>query len=102
MPSSLKVLTAVPLAANRKHDLLVRLKRIEGQMRGLHAMVAEGRYCVEILQQISATTKALHGTAKLVLRNYLETCATKAIRSGDAAEAERVYDEITDLFKFAR
>jgi DNA-binding FrmR family transcriptional regulator len=92
----------VPLSDVRKTELLPRLRRIEGQVRGLQKMVEEGRYCVEILQQISATVQALNGVSKRVLRNYLETCATEAIRSGDAALAKRVYEEITDLFRFAR
>jgi DNA-binding FrmR family transcriptional regulator len=57
-------------------------------------MVEEGRYCVDILQQVSATVQALNGVSKRVLRNYLETCATEAIRSGDAALAKRVYEEM--------
>jgi DNA-binding FrmR family transcriptional regulator len=92
----------VPLSAVRKRELLTRLRRVEGQVRGLQGMVEEGRYCVEILQQISATVQALNGVSKAVLSNYLETCATVAIRSGDPAAAKRVYGEITDLFRFAR
>lgn len=102
MTTRLEVLTPVPLAAVRKRELLARLRRVEGQIRGLHRMVEEGRYCVEILQQLTAAVAALDGTARRVLRNYLETCATQAIRSGDEAQARRVYEEITDLFRFAR
>jgi CsoR family transcriptional regulator, copper-sensing transcriptional repressor len=92
----------VPLSDARRGELLPRLRRIEGQVRGLQKMVEEGRYCVEILQQVSATVQALNGVSKRVLRNYLETCATEGIRSGDEATAKRVYEEITDLFRFAR
>jgi len=92
----------VPISAVRRGDLIARLRRIEGQVRGLQKMVEEGRYCVDILQQISATAQALHGTSKKILTNYLETCATVAIRSGDEAAAQRVCEEITDLFRFAR
>jgi DNA-binding FrmR family transcriptional regulator len=102
MARALKVLSSVPLSVTRRHDLVSRLRRIEGQVRGLQAMVVEGRYCVDILQQISATGRALDSTAKAVLENYLETCATQAIRSGDEAQAKRVYQEILDLFRFAR
>jgi DNA-binding FrmR family transcriptional regulator len=92
----------VPLSEVRKRNLLARLRRVEGQVRGVQRMVAEGRYCVEILQQLSATVHALHGASRRMLENYLETCATVALRSGDAAAARRVYGEITDLFRFAR
>lgn len=91
------------LSDARKDHFLRRLRRIEGQVRGLQRMVEEERYCVEILQQIAAAMEALRTTAKDVLRNYLETCATNAIRSGDEAEARRVYDEVTEtFFRFAR
>lgn len=102
MPTKALADFPVPLSEVRKRDLLARLRRVEGQVRGLHNMVAQGRYCVEILQQVSATVQALNGVSKRVLENYLETCATVAIRSGDPAAAKRVYGEITDLFRFAR
>ena len=102
MPARVLARSPVPLSAVRQRDLLTRLRRVEGQVRGLQGMVEEGRYCVEILQQISATVQALNGVSKRVLSNYLETCATVAIRSGDEAAARRVYEEITDLFRFAR
>lgn len=102
MPPKVIATFPVPLSAVRQRELLARLRRVEGQVRGVHKMVEEGRYCVEILQQISATVQALHGVSKRVLTNYLETCATVAIRSGDEAAARRVYEEITELFRFAR
>ena len=87
----------------RKHKLLTRLRKAEGQVKGIQRMVEEGRYCVEILQQLAAADEALKATARDVLRNYLENCATTAIRSGSASEAQRVYDEITEnFFRFAR
>ena len=102
MPSKTVATFPVPLSDARRGELLPRLRRIEGQVRGIQKMVEEGRYCVEILQQVSATVQALNSVSKRVLRNYLETCATEALRSGDGAAATRVYDEITDLFRFAR
>ena len=102
MPSKFLASAPVPLSDLRRRDLVARLKRVEGQVRGIQKMVEESRYCVEILQQLSATIQALNGVSKRVLSNYLETCATVAIRSGDEAASRRVYDEITDLFRFAR
>ncbi|MBI3909865.1 MAG: metal-sensitive transcriptional regulator [Armatimonadetes bacterium] len=87
----------------RKEELLRRLSRIEGQVRGLKGMVAEGRPCMDILTQIASAHEALRGVGKIMVRNYLEKCATSAIRSGDPEESERVYRELVDLlYKYAR
>jgi len=81
-----------------KDQASVRLKRIEGQIRGIHRMVAEERYCADVLIQIAAVQESLRAVARVMLRNHLEHCATEAIRSSDAARRERMYDELTDLF----
>jgi DNA-binding FrmR family transcriptional regulator len=83
--------------------VLARLKRIEGQVRGLQRMVEEERYCGEILVQLSSVQEALRGVGKLVMRSHLEHCVTDALRSGDRLEAERAYVEVLDLmYKHAR
>jgi CsoR family transcriptional regulator, copper-sensing transcriptional repressor len=74
-----------------------RLKRIEGQVRGLQRMVDEGRYCPDILAQVASVHAALRGVGKLLMRNHLQHCVTDALRSGDAGAAERTYDEVMDL-----
>jgi CsoR family transcriptional regulator, copper-sensing transcriptional repressor len=74
-----------------------RLKRIEGQVRGLQRMVAEGRYCPDILTQMASVHAALRGVGKLLMRNHLQHCVTDALRSGDPVDAERTYDEVMDL-----
>jgi DNA-binding FrmR family transcriptional regulator len=76
-----------------------RLRRIEGQVRGLQRMVAEERYCADILVQISSVQEALRSVAKSLLRNHLRHCATQAIRKGTRAEAEAMYDELVDLMQ---
>jgi CsoR family transcriptional regulator, copper-sensing transcriptional repressor len=82
---------------------VTRLKRIEGQVRGLQRMVEEGRYCADILTQVSSVQEALRGVGKLLMRNHLEHCVTDALRSGDEGDAERVYGEVLDLmYKHAR
>ena len=87
----------------RKEELQKRLNRIEGQVRGLKGMVEEGRTCMEILQQLASAQEALRGVGKIMVRNYLEKCATNALRSGNDEEAERVYQEVTDMiYKYAR
>lgn len=75
-----------------------QLKRIEGQVRGILAMVEEQRYCGDVLIQISAVQESLRSVARLLLRNHLQHCAADAIRSSDAERRERMYDELTDLF----
>jgi DNA-binding FrmR family transcriptional regulator len=85
-----------------KERNLKRLRRIEGQVRGLHRMVEEDRYCPDILTQISSAHEALRAVARELMRNHLKHCATSAIRSGDAA-AEATYDELIELmFKHVR
>ena len=77
---------------------LVRLKRIEGQVRGVQRMIEEERYCADVLVQISAIHESLRTVAELMLRNHLQHCAAEAIRSGDGERRERMYDELTSLF----
>jgi CsoR family transcriptional regulator, copper-sensing transcriptional repressor len=80
-----------------KEKALTRLRKVEGQVRGLQRMVEEDRYCAEVLTQIASVQEALRGVGKLLMRNHLEHCVTRALRTGDAAEAERVYGEVLDL-----
>ncbi|HUG39815.1 MAG TPA: metal-sensitive transcriptional regulator [Longimicrobiales bacterium] len=80
-----------------KKQTAARLKRIEGQIRGLQRMVEEDRYCPDILTQLASVHAALRGVGKLLMRNHLQHCVTGALRSGDAVEAERTYDEVTEL-----
>jgi DNA-binding FrmR family transcriptional regulator len=79
-----------------KSGNLNRLRRIEGQVRGLQKMVEEERYCADILTQLSSVQEALRGVARELLRNHLKHCATSAIRSGEE-KAEAMYDELIDL-----
>jgi DNA-binding FrmR family transcriptional regulator len=75
---------------------LTRLRRIEGQVRGIQKMVEEDRYCADILTQISSVHEALRGVGRELMRNHLKHCATGAIRTGGPA-ADDMYDEIVDL-----
>ena len=66
-----------------------RLRRIEGQIRGLQRMVEEDRYCVEVLEQVSAATRALQSFALLLLDDHLAHCVADALKSGgDDAQAK--------------
>jgi len=82
-----------------KERLLTRLRRIEGQVRGLQKMVEDERYCADVLTQVAAVQASLRGTAEVLLQGHLRHCVTGALRSEDPAEAEAVYRELTDLFK---
>jgi len=75
---------------------LTRLRRIEGQVRGIQKMVEDDRYCADILTQVSSVHEALRAVARELMRNHLKHCATTAIRAGDV-EAEAMYDELVDL-----
>jgi CsoR family transcriptional regulator, copper-sensing transcriptional repressor len=75
---------------------LKRLRRIEGQVRGLQKMVTEERYCADIMVQLSSVHEALRAVGRELMRNHLEHCATKAIR-GSPDQAKAMYDELMDL-----
>ena len=75
---------------------LTRLRRIEGQVRGLQKMIDDDRYCADILTQISSVQEALRGVSRELMRNHLKHCAAGAIRSG-GEQADEMYDELVDL-----
>jgi len=87
---------AIGVDAAIKDRNLKRLRRIEGQVRGIHRMVDEDRYCADIMTQISAVQEALRSVGRELMRNHLKHCAASAIRLGDD-EAEAMYDELVDL-----
>jgi CsoR family transcriptional regulator, copper-sensing transcriptional repressor len=88
---------AVGMDSEVKQSLLTRLRRIEGQIRGLQKMVEEERYCADVLTQVSSVQEALRGVGRAMLHNHLRHCASEAIRSGDPERAEGMYDELMDL-----
>lgn len=73
-----------------KAAILTRLKRIEGQVRGLQRMVDEENYCIDVLTQVSAVTSALQSVAVKMLDEHLRHCVAAAVQSDDPAETERV------------
>lgn len=81
----------------KRDRLLTRLRRIEGQIRGLQRMVSEDRYCGDVLDQIHSVQQSLRSVARVITRNHLETCVTDALRSGDEEKADATYDEIMEL-----
>ena len=87
---------AVGVEADIKASNRNRLRRIEGQIRGIAKMVDDDRYCADIIVQIAAVQEALRGVARGLMRNHLQHCATHAIQ-GTPAEARAMYDELLDL-----
>ena len=93
---------AVAMDPEVKQSLLIRLRRIEGQIRGLQKMVEEDRYCADIMTQISSVHEALRSVGRELMRNHLKHCATSAIKAS-GEEAEVMYDELVDMmFKHSR
>ena len=74
-----------------------RLRRIEGQVRGLQKMVEEDRYCADIITQIASVQEALRGVARNLMRNHLLHCTTQALKSGKREDGEAVYEELLEL-----
>ena len=88
---------------SERKAITARLRRIEGQVRGLERMVDEERYCIDILTQISAVTTALDGVALKILEGHVEHCVSDAIASGDEIEAEEKRSELLDaIHRFTR
>jgi DNA-binding FrmR family transcriptional regulator len=80
----------------RKDDYLKRLRRIEGQVRGLQRMVDNDEYCIDILTQVSAATKALQSVAVGLLDEHLRHCVVGAAAAGRDEESARLIDEATN------
>ncbi|MDQ3737759.1 MAG: metal-sensitive transcriptional regulator [Actinomycetota bacterium] len=80
----------------QKDDYLKRLRRVEGQIRGLQRMVDNDEYCIDILTQVSAATKALQSVAVGLLDEHLRHCVTGAATAGEPAEADRMIGEATN------
>lgn len=79
-------------------ETIARLKKIEGQVRGIQKMIAEGRYCVDVVMQITAAESALHGVAEIVLKNHLQTCVLAAFRSEDQEDCREKVNELMKVY----
>ena len=88
--------TAVGVDDDRKDRNLTRLRRIEGQVRGLHRMVEQDRYCPDVLTQVAAVQAALRSVARELTRNHLKHCTAAALEAEDGT-ADEVIDELVDL-----
>lgn len=81
---------------HRKDDYLKRLRRIEGQTRGIQRMVEEEKYCIDILTQVSAITKALHAVSIGLLEEHMFHCIIDAAREGDDEQARAKVSEAVE------
>ncbi|MCC6946385.1 MAG: metal-sensitive transcriptional regulator [Bradyrhizobiaceae bacterium] len=84
-----------------KTSVLKRLRRIEGQVRGLSRMVEEDRYCIDVVTQISAVRAALRRAEEEVLRDHVAHCVEGAIKSGNAAEQRKKIAELMEVIERA-
>jgi DNA-binding FrmR family transcriptional regulator len=90
------------IAAKNKADFLKRLRRIEGQARGLQRMVEEEQYCIDILTQVSAMTKALQSVALGLLDDHLAHCVVDAARAGGPQAHEKVREASEAIARLVR
>ena len=86
-----------------KENLVKRLHRIEGQVRGVERMIEDDRYCIDVITQISAVTTALESLAFQILDEHVNHCVAGALASGDPVEAETKSRELLEaVHRFAR
>ena len=86
---------------NAKSSVLKRLRRIEGQIRGLARMVEDDRYCIDVVTQISAVGAALRAVEEEILRDHVTNCVANAIASGNKVEQRRKVAELMDVLSRA-
>jgi DNA-binding FrmR family transcriptional regulator len=85
-----------------KDDYLMRLRRVEGQVRGLQRMIEEDKYCIDILTQVSAATKALQSVALGLLEQHLSHCVTEAVADGGDTAAAKVREASDAIARLVR
>ena len=90
------------MAEKNSSQKLNRLSRIEGQVRGIAKMIEEGRYCVDILHQLSAVKSAVAKVESAVLKDHAACCVSEAIASGDEAKQREKFNELIDLLEKKR
>jgi DNA-binding FrmR family transcriptional regulator len=85
-----------------KDDLLKRLRRAEGQVRGIHRMVEEDTYCIDVMTQVSAATKALENVALALLNDHLAHCVAEAVREGGAVADDKIREASDAIARLVR
>jgi DNA-binding FrmR family transcriptional regulator len=84
--------------AETKRQALVRLRRIAGQVQGIHRMVEDGKYCVDVLLQISAVQGALEQVSKILMTRHIESCVVDSLKAGSERERAQKIDELLKVF----
>ncbi|HXZ83233.1 MAG TPA: metal-sensitive transcriptional regulator [Acidimicrobiales bacterium] len=97
-----RVIVRAPGYIDEKQALQRRLRRIEGQIRGLQSMVDDERYCIDILDQISATTRALQAVALALLGEHLSHCVAHAVAQGGNEAAEKIGEASAAIARLVR
>ncbi|MBN1523453.1 MAG: metal-sensitive transcriptional regulator [Spirochaetales bacterium] len=82
----------------QKGDVLTRLNKIEGQIRGIYKMIDEGRYCIDILSQTRAVAAAMRRVEDIIMHQHLHTCVADSMKSGDVSDQHAKIEEIMDVF----
>jgi len=90
------------VSASDRSNIVNRLRRIEGQVRGIAQMIEDDRYCIDVLQQVQAVKSALGRAESEILKRHAASCVSEAIASGDADEQRRKFEELVDLFEKAK
>jgi len=102
MPSKASTPTTTPGYADDKELVLKRLRRVEGQVRGLQRMVEDDRYCIDILGQVSAATSALESVALLLLDEHLAHCVSNAVKAGGDEAAAKLAEASAAIARLVR
>ena len=95
-------MAAEPGYITEKQAVLTRLRRIEGQIRGLQRLVDEEQYCIDILTQVSAMTKALHAVSLGLLEEHLGHCVVSAARSSEEEAEQKVTEAMDAIARLVR
>lgn len=90
------------MSATDSSRIINRLRRIEGQVRGVAQMIEDDRYCIDVLNQVQAIKAALGRAESEILKRHAACCVAEAIASGDADEQKQKFGELVDLFEKAK
>lgn len=90
-------------ARNDRNDLIKRLKRIEGQVKGIQNMIEDERYCIDILVQVSAAKAAIDKVGKIILENHIKGCITESIKYESQDKSDELIEELMkNIYKFLK